>query len=189
MIRQPCVQLPDHRITSSSLHETSCTNVTVSSGQEECEMLSPWSSRKDKTRGGYQIGISYMSRRYYTIILANPLLRSKARPPRTTTSPTHQEIIRHRLLRRHAPKILRRRLKNPIPPAGAFPPAHARRNPADLTIRPLHHPAGTRILAQLQDGGDIAAAIAIVGRAPHGHDTAIEHLLEALHDQLVGARD
>ena len=49
---------------------------------------------------------------------------------------------------------------------------------------------GLQILAQLHDGGDIAAAVAVVGGAPHGgHGLVLEMPLVALVDELVCARN
>jgi hypothetical protein len=55
------------------------------------------------------------------------------------------------------------------------------------------------VLVQLQDGRDVAAAVAVVGRRPYGHQAVRglarlaalrgEHGLVALHDQLVRAGD
>ena len=32
-------------------------------------------------------------------------------------------------------------------------------------------------VGDLQDGGDVAATVAVVGRAPHGHQLLVEHVL------------
>lgn len=45
------------------------------------------------------------------------------------------------------------------------------------------------VLADLHDRGDVAAAVAVVWRRPYGDNALLEHLLVALHDELVGARD
>ncbi|KAG7872084.1 hypothetical protein KL916_003422 [Ogataea parapolymorpha] len=45
------------------------------------------------------------------------------------------------------------------------------------------------VVVERQHGGHVAAAIAVVGRRPHGHEAAVKHLFVALHDQLVGARN
>lgn len=39
------------------------------------------------------------------------------------------------------------------------------------------------------DGGDVAAAVAVVGRRPDGHQLLVEHELVTFVDQLVGAAD
>ncbi|KAG7807102.1 hypothetical protein KL921_004526 [Ogataea angusta] len=49
--------------------------------------------------------------------------------------------------------------------------------------------AAVEVVVEGEHGGDVAAAVAVVGRRPHGHQAAVKHLLVALHDQLVGARD
>mmetsp|Transcript_31083 Transcript_31083/g.91139 ORF Transcript_31083/g.91139 Transcript_31083/m.91139 type:complete len:336 (-) Transcript_31083:76-1083(-) len=40
-----------------------------------------------------------------------------------------------------------------------------------------------------EDGGDVAAAVAVVWRRPDGHQRVVEHVLVPLHHQLVRARD
>mmetsp|Transcript_33163 Transcript_33163/g.105757 ORF Transcript_33163/g.105757 Transcript_33163/m.105757 type:complete len:344 (+) Transcript_33163:85-1116(+) len=45
------------------------------------------------------------------------------------------------------------------------------------------------VLVQLEDGGDVAAAVAVVWRRPDGHQRVVEHVLVPLHHQLVRARD
>lgn len=106
---------------------------------------------------------------------------------------THQEIISNRFLRRHPSRILRRRLEHPIASARTnkvqMDRAQNAITPAVVAIIPCHSPAAARVLAQLQDRGNVPAAVAVVRRGPDSHDAAIEHLLVALHDELVGARD
>ena len=46
-----------------------------------------------------------------------------------------------------------------------------------------------QVLVQLQHRGDVATAVAVVRRAPDGDDGLVEHELEALHRELVGAGD
>lgn len=46
-----------------------------------------------------------------------------------------------------------------------------------------------QVLVEREDRGDVAAPVAVVGRAPDGHDRVVEHELVALHDELVRARD
>ena len=47
---------------------------------------------------------------------------------------------------------------------------------------------GLEVLVDLHDGGDVAAAVAVVGRGPDGDDILLgEVVLEALHYELVGA--
>lgn len=46
-----------------------------------------------------------------------------------------------------------------------------------------------QVLADLENGSDIAAAVAVVRGAPDGDDAAVEHFLPAFHDELVGAGD
>ena len=48
---------------------------------------------------------------------------------------------------------------------------------------------GREVLVELEDGGHVAAAVAIVGRGPHRHEAVVEHELVALHDELVRAAD
>mmetsp|Transcript_24322 Transcript_24322/g.77061 ORF Transcript_24322/g.77061 Transcript_24322/m.77061 type:complete len:332 (+) Transcript_24322:206-1201(+) len=40
-----------------------------------------------------------------------------------------------------------------------------------------------------EDGGDVAAAVAVVWRRPDGHQRVVEHVLVPFHHQLVRARD
>jgi len=40
---------------------------------------------------------------------------------------------------------------------------------------------------KVQDGGDVAASVAVVGRGPDRHHLVVEHVLVALVDELVGA--
>jgi hypothetical protein len=44
-------------------------------------------------------------------------------------------------------------------------------------------------LVQLEDAGHVAAAIAVVGRAPHRHDGVFKHELVALEHELMRAGD
>lgn len=39
------------------------------------------------------------------------------------------------------------------------------------------------------DGGDVAAAVAVVGGRPHGHQLLVKHELVALVDQLMSSTD
>lgn len=55
------------------------------------------------------------------------------------------------------------------------------------SIKDLKRPL--QVLIELENGGDVAAAIAVVGRRPDCHKLLIEHPLEALHDELVRAAD
>ncbi len=157
---------------------------------------------------------------------------------------TDQEVFGHRLLRRHALKVLGCSFENPIAPAGPGPqwpqrlsiaaprfaehgrvgaaetlvavvlvmaffvvfivvgaaPAAAAAaavgadatdaeaaTPADVTIAARHGIDVRAILAELEDGGDVAAAVAIVRRRPDRHDGRVERLAEALHHELVCA--
>ena len=122
----------------------------------------------------------------------------------TPDTTTYQKVVSNRLLRRHALVILRRRLEDAIPPArrrplllgqghGFEPRRHrptisSTPTPTRIPITPRHDPTITRVLAQLQNSRHVAAAIAVVWRRPHRHDARVEHLLEALHDELVRAR-
>ena len=45
------------------------------------------------------------------------------------------------------------------------------------------------MLVQLEDGGDVSAAVTIVRSGPDGHDGVVEHELVALHDKLVSPGD
>ena len=74
-----------------------------------------------------------------------------------------QEIIRCGFLRRRPPCFLRCRFK-------------------DLEVR-------RAMFVEFHDGSDIAASVAIVWCRPHRDELLVEHVLESLHDQLVGARD
>jgi len=109
---------------------------------------------------------------------------------------THQKVFRYRLLGRHASTILRRRVKDPIPPPRRrqrliiiFHPVVQRPLPLGIPITPRHRPAITRILAQLQYRRDIPTPVAVVRCRPDRHNSTVKHLLIPLHDQLVGARD
>jgi hypothetical protein len=46
-----------------------------------------------------------------------------------------------------------------------------------------------QVLVQLQDGRDIAASVAVVGRRPDGHQSVVEHGLVALHHKLMRSAD
>ena len=103
-----------------------------------------------------------------------------------------QEIIRYGLLRRHAPRILRRGLKYPIPAPGSVARPlrqYVRLSPTGIAVRAAHVASVAAVLTELQDRSDVAAAVAVVRRAPDGHDGTVEHFFEAFHDELVGARD
>lgn len=63
---------------------------------------------------------------------------------------------------------------------GAY--THRRRMLEHLILLP-------EVLVQLEDGGDVAAAVAIVWRAPDGDDRVVEHKLEALHRELMRPRN
>ena len=46
------------------------------------------------------------------------------------------------------------------------------------------------VLIDVEDGSDVAAAVAIVGGTPHGDQVGVlEPVLEAVHDQLMGSGD
>ena len=66
---------------------------------------------------------------------------------------------------------------------------HLRREGVVLRRRLEDFEVLVEVLVQLEDGGDVAAAVAVVGRGPHGHQRVVEHVLVALHDELVRARD
>ena len=44
-------------------------------------------------------------------------------------------------------------------------------------------------VVQLQNASDITAPVAVVRRAPHGDNRGVKHVLVALEDELVRARD
>ena len=102
-----------------------------------------------------------------------------------------QEIIGHRFLRRHPPRILRRRLKDSIPSPW---PHRSRTHPIQLTNHPIRPrpsiiaiPSSrvttiTPIFTEFEDSGNVAASVAVIGCTPYGHDSALEHLFEAFHD-------
>ncbi len=46
-----------------------------------------------------------------------------------------------------------------------------------------------QLFVEHQDGGDVVAAVAVVGGRPHRHQLLVEHLLVPLHYQLVGTHD
>ena len=46
-----------------------------------------------------------------------------------------------------------------------------------------------QVLVEFQNGGDVAASVAVVGRTPHRHKSVVEHLLVPIHHQLVGTGD
>ena len=85
--------------------------------------------------------------------------RRRARP----SPPPHQEVLWRGALGLRAPRLLRRRLE--------------------------HLKVFVEVLVQLEDGRDVAAAVAVVGRAPHRDQLVVEHPLVAVHHQLVGAGD
>ena len=111
----------------------------------------------------------------------------------TRLDSTYQKVIRNRFLGRHASTILRRGLEHSVPPAWAWSlRAYAADGEGFLTANVTIGSCDCSLLAffsQLQDGSYITAAIAVIGRAPYGHDTGVEHLLEAFHDELMGAAD
>ena len=45
------------------------------------------------------------------------------------------------------------------------------------------------VLVELQHSSDVPAPVAVIRRAPDGDDRLVEHELEALHRELVRARD
>eukprot|EP00955_Chlamydomonas_euryale_P017729 189382-Chlamydomonas_euryale.AAC.5 len=45
------------------------------------------------------------------------------------------------------------------------------------------------MLIQLEDSGNVSAAVAVVWRAPHRDQLVVEHPLVAVHHQLVCAAD
>jgi len=111
-----------------------------------------------------------------------------------------QEIFAHRLFRRHAPRALRRGFKDSIPPAGCGEvpvlPAGAGSvlsayglPSALVAVGACDAAAVAAVFAELEDGGYVATAVAVIGRGPDGHDGLVEHLFVAFHDKLVGARD
>jgi len=64
------------------------------------------------------------------------------------------------------------------PPAGRLLVVGERGSLEDLVV-------GLEVLVELQDGGHIPTAIAIVRGGPDGHNGVVEHELVALHDELV----
>ena len=46
-----------------------------------------------------------------------------------------------------------------------------------------------QVLIKLEDGGDVAAPIAVVGRRPDSHERVGEHVLVALHHELMRTGD
>ena len=74
-----------------------------------------------------------------------------------------QEVVCLRLLARHAPALLRRRLED-----------------GELSLE---------VLVELEDGGDVATAVAVVWRRPDGQHGLAKVPLVALHDKLVRATD
>lgn len=105
-----------------------------------------------------------------------------------------QKVIRHRLLRWHAARVLRSSLKHAIPAGRAALEAISRFHhdaaaatiaAADIPVTPGEDTGPGVILGKFEDGCDISAAITVVGRGPDGDDGRVEHLLETFHDKLM----
>lgn len=103
-----------------------------------------------------------------------------------------KEVVSHRLLRRHAPRVLWRGLEDSVTSSGPHLPfLLPRLQDTCCTIRVA---ISTRcvacirtVFAELQNRGNIATAVAIVGSAPHCDDRAVEHFFEALHYKLMSS--
>jgi hypothetical protein len=60
----------------------------------------------------------------------------------------------------------------------------------DLCRRGLEYlEVAVEVLVELEDRGDVGAAVAVVWRGPHRDEGLVEHVLVPLHDQLVRAAD
>lgn len=102
-----------------------------------------------------------------------------------------QKVIRHGLLGRHTPRVLRRGFEHAIPPSRPtlrclIPQAKRPRGIA-IAARGISSVGAT--LAELENGGHVTAAVAVIRCGPDSDDGAFEHFLEALHDELMGARN
>ena len=100
------------------------------------------------------------------------------------------DVLCGRPLGGHAPAILRRGVEYSVPPAGALFLDHALQGPRGLgaapgqwvAVRAGGEAVAGPIFAELEDRGDVAAAVAVVGGRPDGHDGRVEHFLEPFHD-------
>ena len=46
------------------------------------------------------------------------------------------------------------------------------------------------VVVDVEDGGDVTATVAVVGRRPNRHEVRVfEPVLEAVHDELMGSGD
>ena len=59
----------------------------------------------------------------------------------------------------------------------------------DETHLPEDLEVAVEVIVELEDGGDVAAAVAVVGCRPYRHKALGEHVLVSLLDELVGAAD
>ena len=105
----------------------------------------------------------------------------------------HQEIVGHRLLRRHASGILRSGLEYSISPSRSLHQRCIVRDcgyvAIDIAIVPLYNAAIRCVFVELQYRGNVPAPVAIVGGRPDSHNLGVEHLFMPFHDQLMGACD
>ena len=104
-----------------------------------------------------------------------------------------QKVFSYRLLRRHAPTILRRSLKDPIPSSRPCSLLHLLRQdpvaPVDIAIRPWCVACIRAIFTQFQDGGHIPTPIAIIRRTPHRNNSRIKLLLKPIQHKLMRSAD
>lgn len=66
--------------------------------------------------------------------------------------------------------------------SGGYDPLRIRHGPEQFGLTRVH-------VLEDHDGGDVAAAVTVVGGRPHGHQLLIKHELVALVDQLVRSAD
>lgn len=99
-----------------------------------------------------------------------------------------QEVVCNRLLARHTSRILWRGLEHPVPPARANLLLSSPLAPPGVPITATTI-ASILVFAQFEDSRNIPTSIAVVRCGPHRHNGAIEHLLEAFHDQLMRSAD
>lgn len=116
----------------------------------------------------------------------------------TSRSASSQKVIGHGLLGRHAPRVLRRGLKDAIAPRGPaglcdglfrHDAGGSAVTAVDVTVAARNDAGAGTVVAELHNGCNVAAAVAVIGRRPDGDDGVVEHFLEAFHNELVSTRD
>ena len=105
-----------------------------------------------------------------------------------------KEVFCNGLLRRHASRILRRGLEDSVSPSRSHLPfllsrLKNTRHAVRIAVPTRSIACIRTVFAELQDCGNIAAAVTIVGSAPHCDDGTVKHFFETFHDQLMGSAD